>query len=71
MKKLSFFLFILFLFAQSCELDEAILDEALNSDLLNGSGAAEGIITPVYARMYNVFNGHEGISSYKKVRPMR
>lgn len=59
MKKLFFFLFASFFFIQGCDLEEEILDEALNSDLLTGPGAAEGILAPVYARMNGLFNGHE------------
>ncbi len=41
------------------DLDEEVLDEALNTDLLSGPGAAQGILAPVYARMNGLFNGHE------------
>lgn len=61
MKKILFFLFILSLpLVQSCNLDEEIFDEALNADLLEEEGAAEGVLSPVYARMNGLFNDHEG-----------
>ncbi len=59
MKKIILLFIPFFLIIQGCELDEVILDEALNSDLLEGPGAAEGILSPVYARMNGLFNGHE------------
>ncbi len=41
------------------DLEPEVLDEALNSDLLEGAGAAEGILAPVYGRMNQLFNSHE------------
>ncbi|GAB3221155.1 RagB/SusD family nutrient uptake outer membrane protein [Spirosoma arcticum] len=40
-------------------LEEEVLDEALNTDLLKGPGATGGLLAPVYARMNGLFNGHE------------
>ncbi len=61
MKKIFILLLLSFFVFEGCDLEEEILDEALNSDLLQGPGAAEGILAPVYARMYGTFNGHENL----------
>lgn len=61
MKRIFLFSLLSFFVFQSCDLEEEILDEALNSDLLQGPGAAEGLLAPVYARMYGPFNGHEDL----------
>jgi len=58
MKK-TFLLLLLGLFVGCTDLEEEVLDEALNSDLLEGPDAADGITAPVYARMNGLFNGHE------------
>lgn len=61
MKKIFFFLIICsFPFAQSCNLEEEIFDEALNAGLLEQEGAAAGVLAPVYARLNSLFNDHEG-----------
>jgi len=59
MKKILLIILSSFVIFQGCNLDEEVLDEALNTDLLQGPGAAEGILAPVYSRMYGIFNGHE------------
>lgn len=41
------------------DLEEVVLDTALGDDLLYGEGAADGIMAPVYARMYQLFNNQE------------
>ncbi|MBC7922096.1 MAG: RagB/SusD family nutrient uptake outer membrane protein [Ferruginibacter sp.] len=58
MKRLLFWL-TLGLTLGCTDLEEEVLDEALNANLLRGAGAAEGILAPVYARMNGLFNGHE------------
>ncbi len=58
MKKIIFLLVLALTFGCT-DLKEEVLDEALNTDLLKGPGAAGGILAPVYARMNNLFNGHE------------
>lgn len=61
MKRIFLLCLFSFFLMQSCDLEEEIFDEALNSDLLQGPEAAEGILAPVYARMYGTFNGHEDL----------
>ncbi|RIV23385.1 RagB/SusD family nutrient uptake outer membrane protein [Fibrisoma montanum] len=58
MKKILFVLLLGLTFGCT-DLKEEVLDEALNTDLLQGPSAAGGILAPVYARMNNLFNGHE------------
>ena len=41
------------------DLEEVVLDTALGDDLLYGEGAADGVMAPVYARMYQLFNNQE------------
>jgi hypothetical protein len=61
MKKILFFLLLFaFPFVQSCDLEEEIFDEALNASLLESKTAAEGVLAPVYSRMVDLFNDHNG-----------
>ena len=77
MKRILLFSILSFFMFQSCDLEEEILDEALNTDLLQGPGAAEGILAPVYARLYSTFNGHEnmmllqGVTTDEGIVPFR
>ena len=41
------------------DLEEVVLDTALGDDLLEGAGAADGVMAPVYANMYQLFNNQE------------
>lgn len=59
MKKSIFYLFFFASLFACTDLEEEILDEALNRDLLQGEGATVGIMAPVYSEMYGLFNGHE------------
>lgn len=46
-------------FAGCKKLDEKVLDEALNSELLTGGGAAQGVLVPVYARMSRLLDSYQ------------
>lgn len=59
MRKILLFLLFVGFFVSCSDLKEEILDETLNSDLLDGSDAADGILAPVYSRMNLLFNYHE------------
>ena len=68
MKKNLFILFLMLGASFSCtDLEEEILDEALNQDLLQGEGAAAGITAPVYSRMNSLFNGHENYITLQEI----
>jgi len=60
MKNIAISIFTVCLFLISCtDLEEEVLDTALGNDLLAGPNAAEGILAPVYASMYQLFNNQE------------
>ncbi len=77
MKRIFILILSSFLIFEGCDIEEEIFDEALNSDLLQGPGAAEGILTPVYGSLYDTYNGHEnlmllqGITTDEGIVPFR
>jgi hypothetical protein len=60
MKKSIISLIFIFSALVGCtDLEEEVLDTALGDNLLEGEGAADGVMAPVYARMYQLFNNQE------------
>ena len=59
MKKILILLLTIGLFYSCSDLEEEVLDTAMQEDLLSGTGAAEGVLSAAYARMNTLFNGHE------------
>lgn len=60
MKKSIISLFVILSTLVACsDLNEEVLDTALGDNLLEGEGAADGVMAPVYARMYEMFNNQE------------
>lgn len=59
MKKIIISLFVILALVRCTDLEEEVLDTALGDDLLHDEGAAEGVMAPVYANMYQLFNNQE------------
>jgi hypothetical protein len=59
MKKSIITLFAILALVSCTDLEEEVLDTALGDKLLYGEGAAEGVLAPVYANMYQLFNNQE------------
>lgn len=60
MKKSIFSIIVILSALVGCtDLEEEVLDTALGDNLLQGEGAADGVMAPVYASMYQLFNNQE------------
>ncbi len=59
MKKSIISLFLILSLVGCTDLEEEVLDTALGDNLLHNEGAAEGVMAPVYANMYQLFNNQE------------
>lgn len=59
MKKSIISLLVILAMVSCTDLEEDVLDTALGDNLLYDEGAAEGVLAPVYANMYQLFNNQE------------